>query len=69
MKSESVMDNDAVLEDENLLSPEDSPTHDPQWETIETMVINGDQRYHLATKTDILLMNIHIFCITFFSEV
>jgi hypothetical protein len=38
---ESVLDNDAILEDENLLSAEPSPTHDCQWETIETMVFNG----------------------------
>ena len=32
------------VEDENLLTPEESPTHEQQqWETIETMVFNGNQ--------------------------
>ena len=43
---ESVVDNDAILEDENLLSPEVTPTREfQQWETIETMVINGNETY------------------------
>lgn len=41
---DSIRDDEAILEDENLLTPEESPTHDHnQWETIETMVINGNE--------------------------
>lgn len=46
-KVEPEMDNDAVLEDENLLTPVESPVHEQatfqsnQWETIETLIING----------------------------
>ena len=49
-KIESEMDNDAVLDDENLLTPVDSPSREDrkfqssQWETIETMIINGADR-------------------------
>ena len=54
-RKDSVVDNDAMLEveDENLLTPEESPTHEQQqwatahenqqWETIETMVFNGNE--------------------------
>merc|ERR1711971_589649 len=45
-RADSVVDNDAMLEveDENLLTPEESPTHEQQqWETIETMVFNGNE--------------------------
>ena len=37
------------LEDENLLTPEESPTNECQWETIETMVINGNDAAAAAT--------------------
>ena len=45
-RKDSEKDFDAMLEveDENLLTPEESPTHEQQqWETIETMVFNGNQ--------------------------
>ena len=40
-RMDSIIDNEAILEDENLLTPEDSPTH--EWETIETFVFNGNE--------------------------
>ena len=49
-RADSVTDNDAVLEDENLLTPEESPTRDcGQWETIETMIINGNEATFVPT--------------------
>lgn len=45
---DSVVDQDQVFEDETLLTPEESPTRDNgQWETIETMVFNGNEGTYL----------------------
>ena len=47
---ESVVDNEAILEDENFLSPVDTPTRDfQQWETIETMVVNNGNDAYIPT--------------------
>ena len=50
MDIESVVDNEAILEDENFLSPVDTPTRDfQQWETIETMVVNNGNDAYIPT--------------------
>lgn len=55
---ESVVDNDAILEDENFLSPEVTPTKDfQQWETIETMVVNNGNEAYIPTEPETIALS------------